>query len=206
MGPKSPTLRRSVVVAVVLALTAVSLVVTANPTAADTDEVSGVLGPNDRTMHLVNVVGHDCGGALAPIVHYDEVAFEAPLTGSYNFLVTEGADFTAIYMYEGFDPDNPTVNCIRASNGEPPEFDVRLVAGKNYSLVIVDTTVPTGGGDQPGGAWTVRAITPSGVGGGGPPPTTDPTTPPTTTTPTTATTAPSQGVGSAVAPNPTFTG
>jgi len=187
--------RRSILLALVLALAATSIVVTARPTQAATDHISGTLTSGDPTMKLIQPNLNTCGSVLAVDVHYDAVEFDAPVSGTFEFLVTVGGENTAMYLFHGAaDPANPLSNCIRASNGTPPQFHALLEADQPYTLVIVDATE-----SQTGGAWTVQATYPDGGLGGTPP------TPPDPTPGGTPSGTPSDGTSPAVV-TPTFTG
>jgi hypothetical protein len=192
-----------VAVAACTLLTA-SLVGGAPPSGALIDVVSGVLEPSDPTTQLVNVSFNDCAELLAPTVHYDSVPFVAEFTGTYEFIVTEGAEYTALYLYSGgFDDTNPTANCIRASNGNIPQFKAHLTADSPYTLVIIDASE-----EQTGGAWTIQGTDPGGLGGTGPTTTTTTASESTTSTSAAAPTAvaPRSTAATAVERTPSFTG
>ncbi len=125
--------------------------------------ISGVLVPGGQTMPVVAIISTpNCTGATNPVaVLYAATSFTVDTDGTYTF--SEPGTSSAVYLYAGtFNPANPVVNCVAASNSNPISFSYALTAGETYVVVVTDDTY-----EQPGISYALSISGPGEICLGG---------------------------------------
>jgi hypothetical protein len=121
---------------IALCLITLLILMVAVPAFAASSTLTGTITGNQGSTDTVDV---GCVPYNSGLVFYYEVyTIRVSEAGKYGLFDTNNGVFTAfpiVYPYGGFDPANPTANCIFADNGSAATF----AAAGLYTLVVSTT-------------------------------------------------------------------
>lgn len=113
------------------------LLIVAAPSQAQTGTPSDVLITLDDPTY--NRPLDNCGNPAVFAVHYQTQDFYVTETGEYDMRFSQSGIPTAVAIYDGFDPANPSANCIDSSAPANPLVKARIIAtfekDKVYTMV-----------------------------------------------------------------------